>query len=85
MARLRRAHAGAVRRSTAMALLPALHARILDLAGRGLDPAELGEQLGVEPSGVEPLLRLARSKLAVLEAMDEPGDDHTATARGGDR
>ena len=67
-----------------MALLPGVHARILDLAGQGLDSEALADQLGVEPSGVEPLLRIARSKLAALEAMDEPDDDPTAIQTEGE-
>jgi hypothetical protein len=36
-----------------------------------VDPSELAVQLDMEPSAVGPLLRVARSKLAALEAMDE--------------
>jgi hypothetical protein len=61
-----------MRRSDAMALLAAAHARIVELADAGVDPSELAVQLDMEPSAVGPLLRVARSKLAALEAMDEP-------------
>ena len=62
-----------MRRSQAMALLAAAHARIVELADAGLDAPELAVQLDMDPSAVGPLLRVARSKLAALEAMDEPG------------
>jgi len=63
-----------MRRSTAMGLLPVAHARILSLAEQDLDPLEMADRLGVEPSAVGPLLRVARSKLAALLALDEPPD-----------
>jgi DNA-directed RNA polymerase specialized sigma24 family protein len=67
-----------MRRSTAMGLLPVAHARVLDLAEQALDPLEMADRLGVVPSAVGPLLRVARSKLAALLALDEPPDglDH---------
>jgi len=62
-----------MRRSDAMALLAAAHARIVELADAGVDASELAAQLAMDPCAVGPLLRVARSKLAALEAMDEPG------------
>jgi DNA-directed RNA polymerase specialized sigma24 family protein len=61
-----------MRRSTALGLLPSAHARALDLAERGLDTEELADRLDLDPSAVGPLLRVARAKLAALEALDEP-------------
>jgi DNA-directed RNA polymerase specialized sigma24 family protein len=61
-----------VQRSTALALLPVVYARILALAGQGLHPSELADRLGVDPSAVGPLLRIARAKFAALSALDEP-------------
>jgi hypothetical protein len=63
-----------MRRSTALGLLPATHARILDLADRGLTGHELAVHLGLDPSAVAPLLRVARAKLVALEALAEPTD-----------
>jgi DNA-directed RNA polymerase specialized sigma24 family protein len=60
-------------RSTALRMLPATHARILTLADEGYDANELAERLSIDPSAVGPLLRVARSKFAALEALDEPG------------
>jgi hypothetical protein len=62
-----------MRRSEAMALLAATHARIVELADGGVDAWELAMRLDMDPCAVGPLLRVARSKLAALEAMDEPG------------
>jgi DNA-directed RNA polymerase specialized sigma24 family protein len=61
-----------MRRSTALGLLPAAHARALDLVEQGLDTEELADRLHLDPSAVDPLLRVARAKLAALEALDEP-------------
>ena len=71
------AHAARMRRSTALGLLPPAHSRILALADTGLDAGELAERLSLDPSAIGPLLRVARAKLAALEALDEPidGDD----------
>jgi DNA-directed RNA polymerase specialized sigma24 family protein len=55
-----------------MGLLPIAHARILDLAEQDLDPLEMADRLGLDPSAVGSLLRVARSKLAALLALDEP-------------
>lgn len=57
-----------------MRLLPVEHARALDLAEHDLDARELAERLGIDQSAVGPLLRVARSKLAALLALDEPPD-----------
>jgi len=61
-----------VRRSTALQLLAPAHVEILTLSDEGLDSGELAERLGLDESAVDPLLRVARSKLAALEALDEP-------------
>lgn len=61
-----------MRRSTALGVLPVAHARILDLAEQDVDPLEMADRLGLDPSAVGPLLRVARSKLAALLALDEP-------------
>ena len=59
-----------MQRSRALLLLPALHAEALTLADQGHDDADLARLLGVEVSAVGPLLRIARSKLAAVEALD---------------
>ena len=61
-----------MRRSTALTLLPAAHASALDLAEQGLETEELADRLHLDPSAVGPLLRVARAKLAALEALPEP-------------
>jgi DNA-directed RNA polymerase specialized sigma24 family protein len=61
-----------VRRTTALSLLAPAHVKILSLSDQGLDAAELAERLGLEERAIDPLLRVARSKLAALEALDEP-------------
>jgi hypothetical protein len=58
-------------RSTALRLLPATHARALELAARGVESPELAARLGVDMSAVGPLLQVARAKLAALEALEE--------------
>lgn len=73
----------AMRRSTAMRLLPVVHARILDLADQELDPIDLAGRLGIDPSAVGPLLRIARSKLAALLLLDEPPDELDEIDRAG--
>jgi DNA-directed RNA polymerase specialized sigma24 family protein len=70
-----------MRRSTALRLLPSAHARILELADAGFESAQLAPLLGVDPSAVGPLLRIARSKLAALEALDEPPATDVMTER----
>lgn len=65
-----------------MRLLPIEHARVLDLAEHELDPVELADRLGIDPSAVGPLLRVARSKLAALLALDEPPDGADELERG---
>jgi len=62
-------------RANALRLLPRVHARALALDDAGLEPDELATTLGLEPSAVGPLLRIARSKLAALEAIDELDDE----------
>ena len=64
-----------MRRSTALRLLSPTHARILALTEQGLDEAEVARHLGVDENVVGPLLRVARAKLATLEALEEPGSD----------
>jgi DNA-directed RNA polymerase specialized sigma24 family protein len=58
-------------RSTALRLLPAAHARAIELAARGVESPELAARLGVDISAVGPLLQVARAKLAALEALEE--------------
>ena len=64
-----------MRRSTALRLLAPAHVQILTLSDEGLDAGELAERLGLDKSAVDPLLRVARSKLAALEALDEPDSE----------
>ena len=76
-----------MRRSTALGLLSSAHARALDLSEQGLDSEELADRLHLDPSAVGPLLRVAREKLAALEALDEPppsSPSNQATNRDGD-
>jgi hypothetical protein len=49
---------------------------ILMLSDQGLDATELAERLRLDESAIDPLLRVARSKLAALEALDEPDDEN---------
>lgn len=65
-----------MRRSDALALLAPAHARVLALAEQGLDDEAMAAQLGVDASAVAPLLRIAREKLAALEALE--GDQREA-------
>ena len=65
-----------MKRANALRLLPDVHARALKLEDAGLAPGELATMLGLEPSAVGPLLRIARSKLAALEAIDELVEEH---------
>jgi DNA-directed RNA polymerase specialized sigma24 family protein len=48
---------------------------VLILSDQGLDATELARRLGLDESAIDPLLRVARSKLAALEALDEPDDE----------
>ena len=59
-----------MRRSVALRLLPELHARALRMEAGGSEAEELAAGLGMEPGSVGPLLRVARAKLAALEALD---------------
>lgn len=63
-----------MRRSTALKLLSPAHAQILELAEQGLGRDEVAVRLNVDPTAVEPLLRIARAKLAALTAQDAPTD-----------
>jgi len=58
-------------RTSALRLLPEVHARALALEAQGLDASRLAARLDVEVSSVGPLLRVARAKLAALELLDE--------------
>jgi len=49
-------------RSSALRLLPTAHARVLVLADQGLKPMDLARRLGIDPSAVGPLQRVARTK-----------------------
>lgn len=61
-------------RSHALRLIPMLHAEALELADQGLDESELARVLGIERRAVGPLLRIARSKLAAVEAIEVPAN-----------
>jgi hypothetical protein len=61
-------------RSHALRQIPMLHAEALELSEQGLDELELARVLGIDCSAVGPLLRIARSKLAAIEALDVGGD-----------
>ena len=65
-------------RSSALRLLPTAHARVLVLADQGLKPIDLARRLRIDPSAVGPLLRVARTKLAALQALPE---EPTTTVR----
>ena len=64
-----------VRRATALRLLAPAHVQVLTLSDQGLDAGELADRLGLDEQAIDPLLRVARSKLAALEALDEPDDE----------
>jgi transposase-like protein len=63
-------------RSSALRLLPTAYARVLVLADQGLAPVDLARRLGIDASAVGPLLRIARTKLAALQALPEETSDH---------
>lgn len=65
-----------VQRSAALRLLSPTHAQILTLSERGLDREQIAAQLTLDPSAVEPVLQVARAKLAVLEQLDDNANDH---------
>ena len=73
----RRRTVAAMQRSSAMRLLAPAHAQILELADQGLETPDLAQQLGIDPSAVGPLLRIARSKLAALQALEDAADAAT--------
>ena len=58
-------------RAAAMRHLPEAHARALMLEGLGLDAREIAARLDLDVTSVGPLLRVARAKLAALEALEE--------------
>jgi DNA-directed RNA polymerase specialized sigma24 family protein len=70
-----------MQRSRALSLLAPAHARIVRLADEGLDAGQLADRLSLDPSAVEPLLRVARQKLAALEALDDPSEGLQPGAR----
>jgi hypothetical protein len=72
-----------MRRSTALSLLAPTHARIVRLADEGLDTGQLADRLSLEPSAVEPLMRVARQKLAALETLDDRSEGEQSRARHG--
>lgn len=72
-----------MRRSRALSLLAPTHARIVRLADEGLDTGQLADRLSLDPSAVEPLMRVARQKLAALEALDDRSEGEQSRARHG--
>ena len=52
----------------ALACLPETYELALRQRQQGLDGSAIAEQLGLEPEAIGPLLRLAGSKLAALDA-----------------
>jgi hypothetical protein len=70
-----------MRRSRALSLLAPAHGRIIRLADQGLDAGQLAERLSLDPNVVEPLLRVARQKLAALEALDDRSEVEQPRAR----
>ena len=72
-----------MRRTRALSLLAPTHARIVRLADEGLDTGQLADRLSLDPSAVEPLLRVAREKLAALEALDDRSEREQSRARHG--
>ena len=64
-----------MRRSSALRLLAPVHARAIVLAEAGVQPAELARRLDLDPSAIGPLLRIARTKLAALEGVEEAATD----------
>jgi DNA-directed RNA polymerase specialized sigma24 family protein len=61
-------------------MLAPMHARVIALADEGLDTRQLADRLRLDPSAVEPLLRVAREKLARIEALDERPEGHVQDA-----
>jgi DNA-directed RNA polymerase specialized sigma24 family protein len=61
----------------ALAKLPEAYAAVLRLRADGLDDERIAALLGLKPEGVDPLVRVARAKLAALR--EEPGhEEHVA-------
>jgi DNA-directed RNA polymerase specialized sigma24 family protein len=56
-------------------LLSPLHAEALELAAQGFESGEIGRLLDLDPRAVEPVLRIARAKLAALERLEGLGRD----------
>jgi DNA-directed RNA polymerase specialized sigma24 family protein len=67
-ARRRRRSVVAVDRDSALQLLPDTYAAALRLRDAGLEPAEIGRQLGIAPEAVASALVLAEAKLQRLLA-----------------
>jgi DNA-directed RNA polymerase specialized sigma24 family protein len=72
-----------MRRSRALSLLAPTHARIVRLADEGLETGQLADRLSLDPSVVGPLLRVARQKLATLEALDDRSEGGQSRAPDG--
>jgi DNA-directed RNA polymerase specialized sigma24 family protein len=70
-----------MRRSRALSLLAPTHARIVRLADDGLDTGQLADRLSLDSSAVDPLLRVARQKLAALEALDDHSEPKQSRPR----
>ena len=58
-------------RAAAIELLAPVHAQVLQLADAGLDGVEIAARLGIDDAAVDPLLQIARAKLAALEELDD--------------
>jgi DNA-directed RNA polymerase specialized sigma24 family protein len=57
----------------ALARLPEAYAAVLRLRANGLDDERIAALLGLKPEGVDPLVRVARAKLAALR--EKAGDE----------
>lgn len=64
-----------------MRLLAPSHARILALADRDLDDLEIARRLALDPAAVGPALRVARAKLAALEAQPDSAAETARSVR----
>jgi DNA-directed RNA polymerase specialized sigma24 family protein len=64
-------------RAEALAQLPVAYAVALRLSELGVSTDVIAHAVGVEPDAVDPLLRLAHTKLReLLEALGRPSEQH---------